>query len=209
MVSEHHQTATCGYRRPPSAGHSGTANQAKRACSSSATHCEPQPAPARGREMAAIGVISRGRLECGLCAVCHMKPPGQCAAVPWHGAVVGSARYDRQGLDHARWAVQFRRSLVSRPADQRLAASLPTTAPAHLDYGRQWPSTIPVAQHQYTGAVFLAGYPRIREIYDGYRTAYRTARTAGGATGSPGLCRAGLRGRESATGPRWSGKVLV
>ena len=36
-------------------------------------------------------------------------------------------------------------------------------------------STIPVAQHHYTGAVFLAGYPRIRDIYDGYRAAYRTA----------------------------------
>ena len=32
-----------------------------------------------------------------------------------------------------------------------------------------------MAQRAYTGAVFLAGYPRIREIYDGYRTAYRTA----------------------------------
>jgi alkanesulfonate monooxygenase SsuD/methylene tetrahydromethanopterin reductase-like flavin-dependent oxidoreductase (luciferase family) len=36
-------------------------------------------------------------------------------------------------------------------------------------------STVRVAQHQYTGAVFLAGYPRIREIYDGYRAAYRAA----------------------------------
>jgi alkanesulfonate monooxygenase SsuD/methylene tetrahydromethanopterin reductase-like flavin-dependent oxidoreductase (luciferase family) len=35
-----------------------------------------------------------------------------------------------------------------------------------------------VAQHKYTGAVFLAGYPRIREIYDGYRTAYRAAHGA-------------------------------
>ena len=32
-----------------------------------------------------------------------------------------------------------------------------------------------MAQHKYTGAVFLAGYPRIREIYDGYRDAYQKA----------------------------------
>jgi alkanesulfonate monooxygenase SsuD/methylene tetrahydromethanopterin reductase-like flavin-dependent oxidoreductase (luciferase family) len=33
-------------------------------------------------------------------------------------------------------------------------------------------STVPVAARKYIGAVFLAGYPRIREIYDGYRQAY-------------------------------------
>jgi alkanesulfonate monooxygenase SsuD/methylene tetrahydromethanopterin reductase-like flavin-dependent oxidoreductase (luciferase family) len=39
-------------------------------------------------------------------------------------------------------------------------------------------SAVRVAQHGYTGACFLAGYARIREIYDGYRTAYRLAHNA-------------------------------
>ena len=33
-------------------------------------------------------------------------------------------------------------------------------------------TAVPVAEHKHVGAVFLAGYPRIREIYNGYRQAY-------------------------------------
>ena len=36
-------------------------------------------------------------------------------------------------------------------------------------------SAVPVAQRQHIGAVFLAGYPRIREIFDGYRNTYQDA----------------------------------
>ena len=36
-------------------------------------------------------------------------------------------------------------------------------------------TAVPVAQHKYVGAVFLAGYPKIRSIFDGYRNAYLEA----------------------------------
>ena len=35
-------------------------------------------------------------------------------------------------------------------------------------------TAIPVAEHNYVGAVFLAGYPGVRSIFDGYRQGYRT-----------------------------------
>ncbi len=36
-------------------------------------------------------------------------------------------------------------------------------------------SAVQVAQRQHVGAVFLAGYPNIRRLFDGYREGYRQA----------------------------------
>ena len=66
-------------------------------------------------------------------------------------------------------------------------------------------TAVPVAQHNYVGAVFLAGYPKIRSIYDGYREAYVEAHgkvPALDRLAYLGLCFVGENEREAEEGAR-------
>ena len=66
-------------------------------------------------------------------------------------------------------------------------------------------SARPVAQHKHIGAVFLAGYPRIREVFDSYREGYLEAHGEHAPLDRLaylGLCYIGENQREAEEGAR-------
>lgn len=121
-----------------------------------------------------IDVISRGRLECGFVrAVPYEAAPANI--LPWRGSerlweahdmiLKAWTTHDGPFNFEGRWFRARQVNIWPRPYQQ-------PHPPVWITVG-SGKSTLPVAQHQYTGAVFLAGYARIREIYDGYRAAYQ------------------------------------
>ena len=53
-----------------------------------------------------------------------------------------------------------------------MAATLPAATSTCLDHHGSAGSTLPVAQHKHVAAVFLAGYSKVRPIFDAYRKNY-------------------------------------
>jgi alkanesulfonate monooxygenase SsuD/methylene tetrahydromethanopterin reductase-like flavin-dependent oxidoreductase (luciferase family) len=177
MVNEHHQTATCVVPAAPIML-GILARQTKRARllilgNPIANRSQPLRV---AEEMAMIDVISRGRLECGFVrSVPYEAAPAN--VLPFRGMerlweahdmiVKAWTTHDGPFSFEGRWFHARQINIWPRPYQQPHPPIWVT-----VGSGR---STVRVAQHKYTGAVFLAGYPRIREIYDGYRTAYRAA----------------------------------
>ena len=177
MVNEHHQTATCVVPAAP-LRLGILARQTSRArllILGNPIANRPQPIRV-AEEMAMIDVISHGRLECGFVrAVPYEAAPAN--VLPFRGAtrlweahdliLKAWTTHDGPFNFEGRWFHARQVNIWPRPFQQ-------PHPPIWITVGSD-KSAIPVAQHKYTGAVFLAGYPRIREIYDGYRDAYQKA----------------------------------
>jgi alkanesulfonate monooxygenase SsuD/methylene tetrahydromethanopterin reductase-like flavin-dependent oxidoreductase (luciferase family) len=177
MVNEHHQTATCVVPAAPIMLGILARQTARARLLILGNPIANRRQPIRvAEEMAMIDVISRGRLECGFVrAVPYEAAPANM--LPFRGGerlweahdliVKAWTTHDGPFNFEGRWFQGRQVNIWPRPYQQ-------PHPPVWITIG-SGRSAIRVAQHQYTGAVFLAGYPRIREIYDGYRTAYRTA----------------------------------
>jgi alkanesulfonate monooxygenase SsuD/methylene tetrahydromethanopterin reductase-like flavin-dependent oxidoreductase (luciferase family) len=177
MVNEHHQTATCVVPAAPLML-SILARQTRRArllILGNPIANRTQPIRV-AEEMAMIDVISRGRLECGFVrSVPYEAAPAN--VLPYRGAerlweahdmiLQAWTTHDGPFNFEGRWFHSRQINIWPRPYQQ-------PHPPIWITVG-SGASTVPVAQHKYIGAVFLAGYPRIREIFDGYRQAYHTA----------------------------------
>jgi alkanesulfonate monooxygenase SsuD/methylene tetrahydromethanopterin reductase-like flavin-dependent oxidoreductase (luciferase family) len=174
MVNEHHQTATCVVPAAPLML-AILARQTRRArllILGNPIANRSQPIRV-AEEMAMIDVISRGRLECGFVrSVPYEAAPAN--VLPYRGAerlweahdmiLKAWTTHDGPCNFEGRWFHSRQINIWPRPYQQ-------PHPPIWITVGSA-ASTVPVAQHQYIGAVFLAGYARIREIFDGYRQAY-------------------------------------
>lgn len=177
MVNEHHQTATCVVPAAPIMLGILARQTSRARLLILGNPIANRPQPIRvAEEMAMIDVISRGRLECGFVrAVPYEAAPAN--VLPLRGAerlweahdliLKAWTTHDGPFNFEGRWFHARQVNIWPRPFQQPHPPVWITVGSAN--------STIPVAQHKYIGAVFLAGYPRIREIFDGYRDAYQQA----------------------------------
>jgi alkanesulfonate monooxygenase SsuD/methylene tetrahydromethanopterin reductase-like flavin-dependent oxidoreductase (luciferase family) len=177
MLNEHHQTATCVVPAAPILL-GILARQTRRARllilgNPIANRAQPIRV---AEEMAMIDVISRGRLECGFVrGVPYEAAPANVLPLRgnqrlWeaHDLILKAwTTHDGPFNFEGRWFHGRQVNVWPRPYQQPHPPVWITVGSAN--------STVPVAKHKYIGAVFLAGYQRIREIYDGYRQAYRQA----------------------------------
>ena len=177
MINEHHQTATCVVPAAPLML-SILARQTQHSrLLILGNPIANRRMPVRvAEEMAMIDVISRGRLECGFVrSVPYEAAPANM--MPYRGferlweahdmIVKAWTTHDGPFNFEGRWFHGRQINIWPRPYQQ-------PHPPIWITIG-SGASAIPVAQHKHVGAVFLAGYPRIREIYDGYRNGYRQA----------------------------------
>ncbi len=174
MLNEHHQTATCMVPAAPIMM-GILARQTKTA----RLLILGNPLPNRNQpvrvaeEMALVDVISKGRVECGFV---RAVPYESAAAniLPYKGTerlweahdliVKAWTTHDGPFNFEGKWHHHRQVNIWPRPYQQ-------PHPPVWVTMGS--PGTAaPVARHKYVGAVFLAGYPRIRGVYDGYRQAY-------------------------------------
>ena len=127
-------------------------------------------------EMAMIDVLSRGRLECGFVrSVPYEAAPAN--VMPFRGTerlweahdLIKKAWTTHDGPFNfeGRWFHSRQVNIWPRPYQQ-------PHPPVWVTIGSA-ATAVPVAEHNYIGAVFLAGYPRIRAVFDGYREAYLAA----------------------------------
>ena len=177
MVNEHHQTATCMVPAAPIML-GILARQTERA----RLLILGNPLPNRNQpvrvaeEMAMIDVISKGRLECGFVR----SVPYETAAaniLPYKGTerlweahdliLKAWTTHDGPFSFEGRWYHHRQVNIWPRPWQQ-------PHPPVWITMGSAG-TAVPVAEHGYVGAVFLAGYPRIRSIFGGYRDAYLDA----------------------------------
>jgi alkanesulfonate monooxygenase SsuD/methylene tetrahydromethanopterin reductase-like flavin-dependent oxidoreductase (luciferase family) len=177
MLNEHHQTATCVVPAAPILL-GILARQTRRARllilgNPIANRAQPIRV---AEEMAMIDVISRGRLECGFVrGVPYEAAPANVLPLRgnqrlWeaHDLILKAwTTHDGPFNFEGRWFHGRQVNVWPRPYQHPHPPVWITVGSAN--------STVPVAKHKYIGAVFLAGYQRIREIYDGYRQAYRQA----------------------------------
>lgn len=177
MVNEHHQTATCVVPAAPiMLGILARQTQRARLLilgNPIANRTQPLRV---AEEMAMIDVISRGRLECGFVrSVPYEAAPANI--LPYRGAerlweahdMILKAWTHHEGPCNfeGRWFHARHINIWPRPYQQ-------PHPPIWITVGSA-ASAVRVAQQQYISAVFLAGYGRIRDIYDGYRDAYQAA----------------------------------
>jgi alkanesulfonate monooxygenase SsuD/methylene tetrahydromethanopterin reductase-like flavin-dependent oxidoreductase (luciferase family) len=177
MVNEHHQTATCVVPAAPIMLGILARQTSRARLLILGNPIANRTQPIRvAEEMAMIDVISRGRLECGFvrsvpyeAAPANMLPfRGPERLWEAHDMIVKAwTTHDGPFNFEGRWFQSRQINIWPRPYQQPHPSIWITIGSAG--------SSVPVAQHGYTAAVFLAGYPRIREIYDGYRKAYQTA----------------------------------
>jgi alkanesulfonate monooxygenase SsuD/methylene tetrahydromethanopterin reductase-like flavin-dependent oxidoreductase (luciferase family) len=177
MVNEHHQTATCVVPAAPIMLGILARQTSRARLLILGNPIANRTQPIRvAEEMAMIDVISRGRLECGFvrsvpyeAAPANMLPfRGPARLWEAHDMIVKAwTTHDGPFNFEGRWFQSRQINIWPRPYQQ-------PHPPIWITIGSAG-SAVPVAQHGYTAAVFLAGYPRIREIYDGYRKAYQTA----------------------------------
>ena len=175
MVNEHHQTATCMVPAAPIML-GILARQTERA----RLLILGNPLPNRNQpvrvaeEMAMIDVISKGRLECGFVR----SVPYEAAAaniLPYKGTerlweahdliLKAWTTHDGPFNFEGRWYHHRQVNIWPRPWQQPHPPVWITTGSAA--------STGPVARHRHVAAVFLAGYGRVRPIFDAYRENYR------------------------------------
>lgn len=174
MVNEHHQTATCMVPAAPL-----MLGILARQTSRSRLLILGNPLPNRNQpvrvaeEMAMIDVISKGRLECGFVR----SVPYEAAAaniLPYRGSerlweahdliLKAWTTHDGPFSFEGRWYHHRQVNVWPRPWQQPHPPVWITTGSAA--------STDPVARHRHVGAVFLAGYSRVRPIFDAYRANY-------------------------------------
>ena len=180
MNNEHHQTATCVVPAAPLMLGILARQTTRARLLILGNPIANRTQPIRvAEEMAMIDVISRGRLECGFVrSVPYEAAPAN--VLPLHGAermweahdmiLKAWTSHDGPFNFEGRWFHSRQINIWPRPYQQPHPPIWITVGSAS--------STVPVATRKYIGAVFLAGYPRIRIIYDGYRNAYRTAHEA-------------------------------
>ena len=174
MVNEHHQTATCVVPAAPLmlAILARQSKTARLLILGNPIANRNQPVRV-AEEMAMIDVISRGRLECGF-----------VRSVPWEASAANISALrgaDRMWEAHdliikaftthdgpfnfeGRYYHHRQVNIWPRPYQQ-------PHPPIWVTIG-SGPSGVPVAQRNYIGAVFLAGYQKVRSIFDGYREGY-------------------------------------
>ena len=174
MLNEHHQTATCVVPAVPiMAGILARVSKTARILVLG-NPLANLPRPTRtAEEMAMIDVISRGRLECGFVrGVPFEIAPAN--VLPYRGTermweahdliVKAWTTHDGPFNFEGRWFHSRQVNIWPRPYQQPHPPVWVTIGSAN--------TAVPVAEHEYVGAVFLAGYPRIRSIFDGYRAGY-------------------------------------
>ena len=126
--------------------------------------------------MAIIDVISRGRLECGFVrGVPYEIAPAN--AFPYRGTeklweahdliMKAWTHHDGPFNFEGRWFHARQVNIWPRPFQQ-------PHPPVWVTMGSAG-SAAQVAQRKHVGAVFLAGYPNIRNLFDGYRQGYLEA----------------------------------
>ena len=182
MLNEHHQTATCMVPAAPI-----MLGILARQTSRARLLILGNPLPNRNQpvrvaeEMAMVDVISKGRLECGFVR----SVPYEAAAaniLPYKGTerlweahdliVKAWTTHDGPFNFEGRWYHHRQVNVWPRPWQQPHPPIWITMGSAR--------TAAPVAEHRHVGAVFLAGYPKIREIFGGYRDAW--SRAHGGQT---------------------------
>ncbi len=175
--NEHHQTATC--MMPAAPIMIGIlARETKRArllILGNPIANRKQPIRV-AEEMALIDVLSRGRLECGFVrGVPYEIAPAN--AFPYRGSeklweahdLIMKAWTHHEGPFNfeGRWFHARQVNIWPRPYQQ-------PHPPVWITMGSAG-SAVRVARHKHVGAVFLAGYPNIRKVFDGYRESYLAA----------------------------------
>ena len=177
MLNEHHQTATCVLPAAPIALGvlARETKQARLLILGNPIVNRKQPIRV-AEEMAYIDVLSRGRLECGFVrGVPYEIAPAN--AYPYRGSeklweahdLIMKAWTHHEGPFNfeGRWFHARQVNIWPRPFQQPHPPVWVTMGSAD--------SAVQVAQRQHIGAVFLAGYPNIRKLFDGYREGYLQA----------------------------------
>ena len=177
MNNEHHQTATCMLPAAPIILGilARETKQARLLILGNPIVNRKQPIRV-AEEMAIIDVISRGRLECGFVrGVPYEIAPAN--AFPYRGTeklweahdliIKAWTHHDGPFNFEGRWFHARQVNIWPRPFQQ-------PHPPVWVTMGSAG-SGAQVAQRKHVGAVFLAGYPNIRNIFDGYREGYRQA----------------------------------
>ena len=174
MNNEHHQTATCMVPAAPiMLGILARETKWARLLILGNPIANRKQPIRVAEEMAVIDVLSRGRLECGFVrGVPYEAAPAN--AFPYRGSeklweahdLIMKAWTHHEGPFNfeGRWFHARQVNIWPRPYQQPHPPVWITMGSAN--------SAAQVAQRRHTGAVFLAGYPNIRNIYDGYRQAY-------------------------------------
>ena len=177
MNNEHHQTATCMVPAAPIML-GILARETKRArllILGNPVANRSQPVRV-AEEMALVDVISRGRLECGFVrgvpyesAPANMFPyRGNEKLWEAHDLIMKAWTHHEGPFNfEGRWFHARQVNIWPRPYQQPHPPVWVTMGSAH--------SGAQVAQRKHVGAVFLAGYQNIRNIYDGYRQGYLEA----------------------------------
>ena len=177
MNNEHHQTATCMLPAAPIILGilARETKQARLLILGNPIVNRKQPIRV-AEEMAIIDVISRGRLECGFVrGVPYEIAPAN--AFPYRGTeklweahdliIKAWTHHDGPFNFEGRWFHARQVNIWPRPFQQ-------PHPPVWVTMGSAG-SGAQVAQRKHVGAVFLAGYPNIRNIFDGYRNGYLEA----------------------------------
>ncbi len=177
MNNEHHQTATCMVPAAPIMLGilARETKDARLLILGNPIANRSQPVRV-AEEMALIDVISRGRLECGFVrAVPYETAPAN--VFPYRGTeklweahdLITKAWTHHEGPFNfeGRWFHARQVNIWPRPYQQ-------PHPPVWVTMGSAG-TAAQVAQRGHVGGVFLAGYPRIREIFDGYRRGYLDA----------------------------------
>ena len=207
MLNEHHQTATCMVPAAPI-----MLGILARQTQKSRLLILGNPLPNRNQpvrvaeEMALVDVISKGRVECGFVR----SVPYEAAAaniMPYRGSdrmweahdliLKAWTTHDGPFNFEGEWYHHRQVNIWPRPYQQ-------PHPPVWITMGSNG-SARPVAQHKHIGAVFLAGYPRIREVFDGYREGYLEAHGEHAPLDRLaylGLCYIGENQREAEEGAR-------
>ena len=174
MNNEHHQTATCMVPAAPIMLGilARETKNARLLILGNPVANRSQPVRV-AEEMALIDVLSKGRLECGFVrGVPYEIAPAN--VFPYRGTeklweahdLITKAWTTHDGPFNfeGRWFHARQVNIWPRPYQQ-------PHPPVWVTMGSAG-SAAQVAQRGHIGAVFLAGYPRIRGIFDGYRKGY-------------------------------------
>ena len=174
MNNEHHQTATCMVPAAPIMLGilARETKNARLLILGNPVSNRSQPVRV-AEEMALIDVISRGRLECGFVrAVPYETAPAN--VFPYRGTeklweahdLIIKAWTHHEGPFNfeGRWFHARQVNIWPRPYQQ-------PHPPVWVTMGSAG-TAAQVGQRGHVGGVFLAGYPRIREVFDGYRQGY-------------------------------------
>ena len=174
MLNEHHQTATCMVPSAPIMLGilARQTNKARLLILGNPLPNRNQPVRV-AEEMAMVDVISKGRVECGFVrSVPYEAAPAN--VLPYRGTerlweahdliLKAWTTHDGPFNFEGRWYHHRQVNIWPRPYQQPHPPIWITIGSAE--------TAEQVARHNYVGAVFLAGYAKVRSIFDGYRQAY-------------------------------------